>query len=160
MKKKTYFQTKVYATRLQHFCTPPSKRTPQLIVSHCSCWLCILTSRFEKAGILNLKFFQILSVTRYQFFLQGLSKWNWADASYRYIRLGLPLKANTACENDVNVWYGTFVHCSAFTAAANKPTSKRTILCELPLKYQQLTDSIRLFAKHSSHSQMLFASHR
>ncbi len=36
-------------------------------------------------------------------------------------------------------------------------TSKR-IACEFLLKYQHLANSIRLFAEHSSHSRMLFAS--
>ncbi len=36
--------------------------------------------------------------------------------------------ANAACENDANVWCGTFVHYSAFTEAANRPCSQAVCL--------------------------------
>ncbi len=60
---------------------------------------------------------------------------------------------NAACENDVYVHVGKFVDCSAFAEAANRP-----YINVLYVMYRQLTDSIRLFAERSSHSQMLFAS--
>ncbi len=66
--------------------------------------------------------------------------------------------ANDTCGGQARPMYSTFVHCLAFAEAANRP--HECIVCEFPLMYRQSTDSIRLFAEHSSHNQMLLASPR
>ncbi len=70
---------------------------------------------------------------------------------------GLHLHVNKACEQEprMNVWY----ICTLFDIRqGSEYTLHKCIVCEFPLMYRQLTDSIWSFAKRLSHSRMLFAS--
>ncbi len=81
------------------------------------------------------------------------------DVWYLKPSLHLHANANNACGREArqNVWY---IRTLFGIRWGSELTIRKCTVCEFLVVYRQSTDSILLLAKHSSHSQMLFASAR